>query len=205
MKQDELGLNRIIFFSDAVFAIAITLLVVNFKPPKHSGQLPVMPLSHYLVSQLPQYQSYVISFLVIGVYWIGHHHYFRYIERYNFTLVGLNMAFLMCISFLPFPTFILDNYDGQRLAVAFYAGIMTITGLMKTIVWWYASSGHRLVAHHLHRRHINLLTYYTLIPPLVFFGSIGIDIFNPVLAQFSWILIPILFLILRKSKAFSSI
>jgi uncharacterized membrane protein len=137
MRKNQSGLERIVFFSDAVFAIAITLLTVNIKLPASDDHLPTV--QHYLIDQLPQYQSYFISFLVIGLYWIGHHHYFRYIERYNFTLLGLNMGFLMCIGFLPFPTSILDNYDGQRLAVAFYAFSMAITGLMKAILWWYAS------------------------------------------------------------------
>jgi uncharacterized membrane protein len=193
MSKNQSGLERIVFFSDAVFAIAITLITVNIKLPASDDHLPTV--RHYLIDQLPQYQSYFVSFLVIGLYWMGHHHYFRYIERYNLTLLGLNMGFLMCIGFLPFPTSILDNYDGQRLAVAFYAFSMAVTGLMKAILWWYASRHHRLVARDLHPRQIRALSYYTLVPPLVFFSSMLIDIFNPTIAQFSWLLIAVLFVL----------
>jgi uncharacterized membrane protein len=193
MSKNQIGLDRMVFFSDAIFAIAITLLIVNIKLPISNDHLPTV--RHYLINQLPKYQSYVTTFLVIGLYWMGHHHYFRYIQRYNFTLLGLNMGFLMCIVFLPFPASILDNYDGQRLAVVFYAFSMAITGLMKALLWGYASWHHRLVAHNLHPRLIRALTYYTLVPPLVFLSSMLIAIFNPAIAQFSWLLIAVLFIL----------
>jgi uncharacterized membrane protein len=197
VSNKKLELDRIVFFSDAVFAIAITLLAVNIKLPRSNNHLVAAPLSHYLVDQLPQYQSFLISFLVIGMYWMGHHHYFRYIKSYNYILVCLNIGFLMCITFLPFSTAILDSYRGQRLAVGFYAGSMAVTGLMNAMVWWYASGNPRLVTRSLHPRLIHSLTYQTLVPPFVFLCSIVIDIFNPVLAQFSWLCIALLFVCLK--------
>jgi uncharacterized membrane protein len=74
MKRDKTGLERIIFFSDAVFAIAITLLALDLRLPSNAGQ---DGLSNDLLHLWPEYQSYVTSFTVIGLYWISHHHYFQ--------------------------------------------------------------------------------------------------------------------------------
>ncbi|HEY9698365.1 MAG TPA: TMEM175 family protein [Trichocoleus sp.] len=197
MSQNKLELDRIIFFSDAVFAIAITLLALNVKPPdeSNSAQLPFV----YLLSIVfPKFQSYVISFLVIAIYWVGHHRYFRYIKRYDYTLFWLNIIFLMCIVFLPFPTALLDDYGGHRAAVMFYAGSMTITGLMKVLIWCHASYRHRLISHSLSNGVVRSLTYRALIPPTVFLSSIPLASFSPTIAEISWLSILIMFVPWRR-------
>lgn len=182
-KRDKLGLDRIIFFSDAVFAIAITLLSLDLRLPLAAAQnnLPVA-----LVQLLPQYQSYVISFIVIGLYWISHHHYFRFIRRYDYAFVAINCGLLMCIAALPFATSVLDRYGTHRSAVAFYALSMAATGLMKTLLWGYAVHNHRLISRHLSTRRVRRLTRRALVPPLVFTLSAGIAAFNSELAKLSW-------------------
>ncbi|AFY79393.1 putative integral membrane protein [Pleurocapsa sp. PCC 7327] len=197
MKKKKIEFERIIFFSDAVFAIAITLLAFNLKLPENSSHLARTSLSGYLSSISPQFHGYIVSFLVIGFYWVSHHRYFRYIKHYNYILVWLNIGFLMCIAFLPFSTAILNDYSGQRLAVIFYAGSMAFVGLMKALLWWYASSHRRLVASSLSHRLIRSLTYRTLVPPMIFLSSIAIAYLNPFLAEFSWLSILIYFLVLK--------
>jgi uncharacterized membrane protein len=198
MKRDKLGLDRILFFSDAVFAIAITLLALDLKLPAHAG---AQAFSKDLIHLWPEYQSYVTSFLAIGLYWISHHHYFRFIRRYNYTLVGLNITLLMCISFIPFATSVLDDYHGQRAAVAFYAACIALTGLLKTALWHYAAHQHRLIHRYLSRQRIQRLTWQALIPPIVFGVSIGIALFNSSLAELSWFSIVPLLLILWSVKS----
>lgn len=187
VSNKKLELDRIVFFSDAVFAIAITLLAFNLKLPTHSAYLSPIPLSRALLAIIPKVQSYTISFLAIGFYWMSHHDYFRYIKRYDSVLIWLNIGFLMCIAFLPFPTAVLDDYRGQRLAIAFYAGSMAMTGLMKASLWGYASRKCHLVSRSLPPRLVRSLTIRTLVPPLVFLGSIAIAYFNPDLAELSWL------------------
>jgi uncharacterized membrane protein len=200
VKSKKLGLERIIFFSDAVFAIAITLLALNLKLPENNN-LPTTPLSHSLLAIMPEFKGYAFSFLVVGFYWMSHHYYFRYLKRYDYLFVSLNIGFLMGIAFLPFPTSVLDSYPRQRLAVIFYAGSMALVGLMKALLWYYASKRHRLVAPSLPPRLILSLTRRTLVPPLIFLISVAIAYFNPSLAELVWILIPICFLGLKLVKA----
>ena len=199
MGQNKLELDRIIFFSDAVFAIAITLLALNIKPPDESASVQTSMI--YLLSiVLPKCQSYVISFLVIALYWIGHHRYFRLIKRYDYTLVWLNIIFLMCIVFLPFSTSLLDDYGGHRLAVILYAASMTITGLMKVLIWWYASFRHRLISQSLSEKIVRSLTYRALIPPVMFLCSIPLASFNPKIAEISWLSILMIFACWRQRE-----
>jgi uncharacterized membrane protein len=200
VKPKKLGLERIVFFSDAVFAIAITLLALNLKLPGNNN-LTTTPLSHSLLAIIPEFESYVFSFLVVGFYWMSHHYYFRYINRYDYLFVCLNIGFLMCIAFLPFSTSILHSYDEQRLAVIFYAGSMALVGLMKAILWCYASNRRRLILQSLPPSLVLSLTRRTLVPPLIFLISMAVAYFNPFFAELSWILIPVCFLGLKLVRA----
>ncbi|MFE4106063.1 TMEM175 family protein [Almyronema epifaneia] len=190
MKRDKLGLDRIIFFSDAVFAIAITLLSLDLRLPANTQQDSV---GYDLIRLLPEYQSYATSFIVIGLYWISHHHYFRFIRRYDYLFVAINIGLLMCIAALPFATSVLDTYSNHRSAVAFYALCMMLTGLMKTWLWHYATQNFRLVHRRLSVQRIRLLTQRALIPPLVFAASIGLAMLSPALAKLSWGAIALVF------------
>lgn len=191
IKRDKLGLDRIIFFSDAVFAIAITLLALNLHLPANAGRDGV---ADDLMRLLPEYQSYVISFIVIGLYWISHHHYFRFIRRYDYTFVALNIGLLMSVATLPFATSVLDTFSSQRSAVTFYALCMAFTGFMKTLLWHYAAQDLRLVHRRLSPQRLRRLTRRAMIPPLVFVGSVMIAVFNPMLAKLSWGAITLAFL-----------
>ncbi len=102
-----------------------------------------------LLDLLPDIFSYVLSFLVILLYWMGHHVMFRAIRRYDSGLIWLNSLFLMCIAFLPFPTSLLGEYGDQQLVVAIYAGSLAVARLLLTTMCWYATSGRRLVANEL--------------------------------------------------------
>jgi uncharacterized membrane protein len=182
MKRDKRGLERITVFSDGVFAIAITLLSLDLHLPLHATQDGI---SKDLVHMLPEYQSYVISFIVIGLYWASHHHYFRFIRGYDHTFMAINGVLLMCIASLPFATSVLENYGDHRSAVAFYALCMATTGFMQTLLWHYARH-HHLIPRHLSAQRVQRLTRRALIPPLVFGAYIVIAAFNSQWAKLSW-------------------
>src|SRR5258707_188668 len=104
-SRTELGLERLIFFSDAVIAIAITLLVLDLRLPEASGE----SLAAQLGDLSSSFLSFFMSFAVIGLFWEAHHRLFGFIERYDRTLLWLNLAFLFLIASLPFPTSVLAN------------------------------------------------------------------------------------------------
>jgi uncharacterized membrane protein len=139
-------LDRIVNFSDAVFAIVITLLVLHIQVPNVHEGLVSQELPSRLLALSPKFLSYVISFLVIAVYWQAHHRVFRPIRSYDRTLLWLNFWFLMAISFLPFPTSLLGEYSKKQLSVVIYAATAAAASLLLASISWYATAGLRLVA-----------------------------------------------------------
>ena len=117
--RGQFQIDRIAYFSDAVFAMAITLLALNI-------QVPVIPhateadLVDTLEKLIPKALGFVNSFLVIGVYWRAHHRLFGWVRGYNTRLVSLNMRLLMCITFIPVPTAFFSQYPDSRVGLMFY-------------------------------------------------------------------------------------
>lgn len=136
--------NRIEAFSDGVFAIAITLLVIDIEVPA-SGSV----LGAELLRLWPSYLAYAVSFTVIGAIWINHHAMFDHIIRADHKLLLLNTFHLMFIAFIPFPTAVLARtlHDGANapLATAFYGATLTVIGVLVTVMWHYAAREHRLL------------------------------------------------------------
>ena len=200
--QGSKELDRIVTFSDGVFAIAITLLVLNIETPEIPANLVAEELPGRLLDLWPKFLSYVISFLVILTYWIAHHSIFSAIKGYDRKLIWLNSLFLMCVAFLPFPASLFGEYGEQPLVVAIYAGSLAITRLLLTAVWWYASSGRRLVDRDLDANMIKAYRLRGLAIPLIFLLSIFISFFSVSAAVYSWVLLMVvdfvLFRLLRR-------
>ena len=122
MQASPATTNRLEAFSDGVFAVAATLLVLNLQPGKGNG------LAAQLGSEWPHYATYVVSFLTIGIIWLNHHSQFNAIERPDRTLMVLNLFLLMFVTLTPFPTGLLAKYlnsgSDEHVAAAFYAATM---------------------------------------------------------------------------------
>lgn len=185
IESDHFGIERLVFFSDAVFAIAITLLALEIRLPETSTHLDNDGLLRGLLDLTPKYLSFVISFLVIGLYWMTHHRRFRFIKRYDRTLLWLNLLLMMVIAFIPFPTSVLSEY-GNRTATIFYALVITLCGLLSATVWLWASWDNRLLDPPLTREQNRAELLRTLLTPTVFLLSIGIAFVNDDLAKYSW-------------------
>lgn len=131
--------GRLEAFSDAVFAIAITLLIIEVRVPHvEAGH----SLADALGDQWPHYVAYAISFTVIGIIWINHHHVLTEVARSTRRLALINLALLAAIAFLPFPTALLAEYvsvGGARshVAAAVYTGAMLVTATCFFLLWRY--------------------------------------------------------------------
>jgi uncharacterized membrane protein len=189
------GLDRIIFFSDAVIAIAITLLVLDLKVPEMSTPAE---FGRQVLGQWPKYLGYAVSFWVIALYWVAHHRCFRYIRQYDRRLIYLNFLFLMFIAFMPYPTGLLFN-NPQFVSVVLYAGTAAGMGLALTWVWVYAVR-HGFLAAGVTRAMIDDIRLNLLLPPVVFLITIVIALFNPDLAMFAWVLLLPIYLFRRRRE-----
>lgn len=122
-------LERLVFFSDAVFAIAITLLIIEIHPP----HLPHGASDHDhlqgLANLIPAFIGYFISFAVIGNFWAGHHRAFSLAAHYHPRVIGWNMCLLATIAFMPFATAYLSANFGERVPTVFYCAVMFIAAL----------------------------------------------------------------------------
>ena len=186
--QDHLGLERLIFFSDAVFAIAITLVVLDIRLPA-SGESPSnAQLLNRLLGLWPKYLAYAVSFLAIGTFWLGHNRRFRFIRRYDRGLSMLNLLFLMVIAFIPFPTSVISE-SGNRTATIFYALTMILGGLVLAALWWYASWHNRLTDPGLDAQQVRRQFAPMLLTVALFVLSIGIAFRDENLARVSWLLV----------------
>jgi uncharacterized membrane protein len=137
-----LGTGRIQILSDGIFAIAMTVLVLDVRPPvvASDADLPAA-----LAAMAPRFASYALSFIVLGVYWTGHHNTFSAIRRTDRAFLWLNIVFLGFVAFIPFTTSLLASYPGATLPVALYGLHLTVIRLLLYLNWRYASWGHRLL------------------------------------------------------------
>ena len=195
IQEDSVGLERLVFFSDAVFAIATTLLALDIRLPATSAYSTDSALLSALGALWPKYLGYVISFLVISSYWFSHHRMFRRIRRYDGRLLVINMLLLMAIALVPFPTTVLSQYGGTRAATIFYAFAMAVVGLLTTVLWLYASWRGRLLDRPEAPQERRLTLLRMLSAPTVFLISVGLAFINPNLAKYSWNLISVVILI----------
>jgi len=194
---DSLGmsLSRIVSFSDGVFAVAITLLVLSIKVPVLRPEVADRELPRALLHLSPIFTAYVISFLVVGLFWIGHHRVFGLFKRYDRGLLWLNLIFLMTIVFVPFPTSLISKYSDSRAALIVYAVSIAVSGLLLCLIMWYGVHDRRLVDFVDENEHLRFMFGYSSMA-LIFLLSIAVSFLNVDAAKYFWlVMIPSNFLI----------
>jgi len=134
-----------VFFSDAVFAIAITLLVIEVRLPETAVLRGSGDFLAALAGLLPRLVGFFVSFVVIGSLWLSHHRFFRIVRTSDARLMLLNMLFLFFVASLPFPTAVVGRYSWIPEAEALYAGWVAAAGLAKLGMWIHAARGRRLL------------------------------------------------------------
>lgn len=139
---DAASLTRISSLSDGVFAIVFTLLVFDLKiSPGVGGEF----LSIAILQLQPKLLSYFVTFFIIGVYWVGHHAILRHVIAYDRGFLWMNLLFLMSVSFLPFPSSLLGMYGAEQVAVVIYGLSIISTGILLSLLWRHAATGHYLI------------------------------------------------------------
>ena len=180
--------SRVLAFSDGVFAIAMTLLVVGITVPVLQQGDSVSELGEALDDLVGNIISFVISFLVIGRYWIAHHDFFSRLKSLDYGLIWINLWYLLFIAFLPFPTALLGNYFENPLAVTIYAVSVAIVSGMEVVEYRHAHR-HELMAQKLPENVYRWGAFLSLSPVLLFLISIPIAFFHTWLAAASWYLV----------------
>ena len=118
----------------------MNLLVLDIKVPELHPPLETVQLPLKLLALWPNFLSYFISFLILGVYWVGHHFQFSFIRRVDRPLLWINILFLLWVALVPFSTALLSEYSKTRVAIAIYGLNLIAVGLTLALQWWYATT-----------------------------------------------------------------
>jgi uncharacterized membrane protein len=178
--------ERMIAFSDAVMAVAITLLVLDLKMPEGISDAQ---LGAALKDSLHSVGVYALSFIVVGLFWMGHNEQYTHIRRVDVPLMWINMLYLLTIGLIPFVTSLLSDH-GTALSTCLYAGVLVATSILSALMWWYAGRDPQLMPADVPEqvRREGLLS--TLLVGGVFALSIVIAlVWSPMAAQWSWLLL----------------
>lgn len=171
--------SRIEAFSDGVFAIAITLLVLELRPPKDPHGL-----WHGLVHEWPSFAAYLTSFFIIGIMWVNHHSMFRQLARFDRPLMFLNLLLLLWTALLPFPTALVADHlrDGNfdsSVAEAVYSANLTFAAIAFSLIWMHAVRHRRLIDHDMTEREEWTSVWRFSIGTFVYAATIGIAFLSP--------------------------
>ena len=128
--QGGLRLNRTEAFSDGVFAIVVTLLVLALKVPILHDRASVSELDHRLIDLVPKFLSWLISFVIVCKFWLNHHHLLTFARHATYGMVWLNSIFLMGQAFIPFPTALMGEFPTNPLAVSLFGAVMAVNTLL---------------------------------------------------------------------------
>jgi uncharacterized membrane protein len=202
-RERTLELDRLVNFSDAVFAIAATVLVLSVHIPLdlHGPNLD-RKIWEGFREALPSIFAYFLSFFIIGRTWIAHHRMFRIIRRIDATFIGLNLILLSVIALLPFPTEVYGTYNTSRPALIVYAASVSASGLVSVLLYSYATKDNRLIDPSTDKVWVRHSLLRGLSIPMVFLTSIPISFIGVEAAQLWWIwIIPLrLFFVRRYGK-----
>lgn len=178
-------LVRLELLSDAVFAIAITLLVVDLKLPESATDATVLTV---LAMLKYKFFAYLLSFFVIALQWVDHHTMLGHVQRCDRRLPWVNFLFLLCIAFVPFPALLLGRFPGDPVAVVFYSSVITLTVFARTLLWWYITHQRRLVVDSLPDKGIRAIMVVDVVALSACILLTAIASISPRIALYLWIL-----------------
>ena len=193
--KKEFQLERLILFSDAVFAIAITLLVIEIKIPEiHEKPVTDNAVLHKLAELIPKFVGFLVSFLLIGQYWIVHHRMFSFVINFTDRLIWLNILFLFAIALMPFSTGFYSEYvlRGVVTPVIFYTGNIALLGLANFLMWRYLSNQKNNLTENLTPALSKYFSLRALTVPIIFVIFSFVYLYNPTIAFFIPMFIPLI-------------
>jgi TMEM175 potassium channel family protein len=191
--KKEFQLERLILFSDAVFAIAITLLVIEIKIPEiHEKPITDNAVLHKLKELIPKFVGFLVSFLLIGQYWIVHHRMFSFVINFTDRLIWLNILFLFAIALMPFSTGFYSEFvlRGVVTPVIFYTANIALLGVANFLMWRYLSNQKNNLTENLTPALSKYFSLRALTVPVIFIIFSFVYLYYPTIAFFIPMLIP---------------
>jgi uncharacterized membrane protein len=194
-SKKEFLLERLILFSDAIFAIAITLLIIEIKiPDLPEESLTDKNLLNALGHLIPKFVGFLISFLLIGQYWMVHHRMFGFVIDFNERLIWLNILFLLGIVLMPFSTGFYSEYATKEMITPaiFYTGNIVMIGLLNFAMWKYIGNPRRKLSQNLTPILVKYFLARALTVPIIFILFSIVYCFKPSIAFWIPVSIPLI-------------
>jgi uncharacterized membrane protein len=191
--RGELRLNRIEALTDGVFAIIVTLLVLELRVPALGDVRSPRELADGLIAGLPTFVSWMLSFIILCKFWLNHHHVLAMARHANYALVWMNSIFLMLQSFVPFPTAMIGQYPQNPLAVSFFGVVMAVNTIF--FVYLQAYIVRHLVRPELAHLQDPRLIRNSAIGPLSYLLGAALAWVNVVLAFAVYFITPLFFIV----------
>lgn len=194
MKPKVHGLpkNRLETLVDGIFAIAMTILVLELRIPETQG---TSGLAGQLADLWPRFATFFISFIVLGVYWFAHHQVFHFVVRVNRTLVWLNILFLMGIALVPFVAALMGNYPADPVALSLYGAVLGLLAVLGYLIWWYLTTYPGLLVHDLDPDLVRRVRFWLASGPIISTVAIALAFVSPTLTLLIYLALPAIFIL----------
>ena len=195
--------RRIEAFSDGVFAIVMTLLVLEIHVPRLETVGASDALTKTLIALGPKFLSYGLSFGIVCIWWVAHHHLFVLLRKSDRGLLWFNSIFLLWLAFVPFPTALLGDFPGQRIAVVVYGTVMALAGVSFSWMRFYAFFVGKLVYADIEQRLLRNAMLKSVMNPFLHLVAVLLAFVSIRLAIVLYVLIPLLFVVPSKLEQLS--
>ena len=186
----SMSTHRIEALADGVFAIVMTLLVFDLRVPEG----PAAELPATLIALWPKFLGYAISFVLLGIYWVGHRNQFNFIKRADQNFHWLNILFFGAVCLVPFSTGLVSRYPGEWLVIAIYGANLILIGVCLFLLWTYATYRYHLVDPDLPQPVMRLARQRTLLAPAFYVVAIVVGLINPRFSLIIFALVPLLYI-----------
>jgi uncharacterized membrane protein len=187
--------QRLTAMSDGVFSIVITLMVLSIRIPDIATDRVVQELPQHLMKMLPDLVTLIISFIILGIYWIGHNNVFTHIISHDRPLLWLNIFFLMSVATIPYPTTLIVRYGQAQTSIIIYAANLIVGGVLLDVIWWYGSRNRHLMCEGIDPKLISSFHHRILTGPIIYLFAVGVSFVSVMVAKLLFVAAVIYYLI----------
>ena len=181
--------GRIETLVDGIFAIAMTLLVLNLSIPQLTGSVPNITVENYLISSIPKFFTYGLSFVILAIFWRVNHQQFYRIKRADSVFLWITVIWLLFVALVPFSTSLMGGYGETQSANIFFNINLLLIGVFSGLIWYYATK--KDFIEELSREKIIQLNKLNLMLPIVALIAIGASFVIPAFSTLMYLTIPI--------------
>ena len=190
--------GRLLTLADGIFAIAMTLLVLNLRLPDGGNA----DLATQLAGLRSAFLTFVISFVVLGVFWFAHHQTFHFLVRVNRTLVWLSIGFFLGVALVPFVASVLGAHPDDPIALTLYGGAIGLLTVLGYVTWWYMTGDRGLVVEGMDPKLVRKVQHWIAVGPVIALVAIALAFVSPLASLLIYVALPVLFIAFNPVDAY---